>query len=203
MRLLGAHIGGVLSFEGASLENKGSRALSADGIHVDGGMFCCADDKQRFEASGEVRLLGAHIGGTVSFNGARLSNKETPALHADRLHVNQDMHCDAVDGQRFEASGELSLVQAHIVGALSFTGASLCNDKSTALRGDGLQIDGGMFCRADEGQRFEATGELRLVRARIAGEVNLQGASLSNNRRPALNADWLQVDGNMLCSRRQ
>jgi hypothetical protein len=40
VRLLGAKVGGQLSFDGASLRNPGGRALSADGLMVEQSMFC-------------------------------------------------------------------------------------------------------------------------------------------------------------------
>jgi len=68
VRLLGAHIAGQLSFDGAKLTNKDARALSADGLKVDQGMLC----QTGFVAQGEVRLSGAHIAGQLGFNGAKL-----------------------------------------------------------------------------------------------------------------------------------
>ena len=199
VNLLGAHVGGQLSFEGARLSNEGAPALSADGLQVDRGMFCRAVDGHPFEATGELRLAGAHVGGELSFEGARLSNENAPVLSADRLQVDQSMFCRAVDGQRFEATGELRLAGAHVAGQLSFEGARLSNEGAPALSADGLQVDQGMFCVAVDGQRFEATGELRLAGAHVAGQLSFEGARLSNEGAPALTADGLQVDQDMVC----
>ena len=38
-------------------------------------MFCQAADGQPFDASGELRLAGAHIGGQLSFTEARLRKR--------------------------------------------------------------------------------------------------------------------------------
>jgi hypothetical protein len=46
-------------------------------------MFC----REGFTAQGEVNLLGAHVGGTLAFNGAALTNPEGAALSADGLRV--------------------------------------------------------------------------------------------------------------------
>ena len=83
VRLLGAHIGGALDFNGAQLTNANGPALSADSLEIDQGMFCrVGEDGHPFSAEGEVRLLGAHIGGTLEFDGARLKNQKGPALNA-------------------------------------------------------------------------------------------------------------------------
>jgi hypothetical protein len=151
VRLPGAHIHGQLDLSAASLANAGGVALNADGITVDSDMFCRyerpedeGDDEEeeeeerfRFRATGEVRLLGAHIGGQLDFSGARLGNAAGYALLADRLTVEGDMFCryerpddeedEEQDEKRFRATGEVSLRGAHIGRQLSLRGAILAN----------------------------------------------------------------------------
>lgn len=43
-------------------------------------------------ATGEVSLLGAHVGGILDLSGAALANPNGTALTADRLTVDQDMY---------------------------------------------------------------------------------------------------------------
>jgi hypothetical protein len=50
-------------------------------------MYC----GQGFSATGEVRLVGAHIGGDLDCGGGSFSNSAGPALTADRLTVDGDM----------------------------------------------------------------------------------------------------------------
>jgi hypothetical protein len=64
-------------------------ALFADGLQVDGDMFC----GEGFVAEGEVRLPGAHIHGSLEFDEARLANEGASALNADGLEVDGDMFC--------------------------------------------------------------------------------------------------------------
>jgi hypothetical protein len=199
MRLLGAHIGGQLNFNGADLANDTGSALDADGLQVDGDMVCDAVRGQPFTAMGEVRLLGAHIGGQLSFDGAELASDSGPALHGDNLRVDQGMFCRAVGEHRFTATGEVNLVAAHIAGAVSFEGAELANDSGPALNGSGLRVDQGMFCRPVGEHRFTATGEVRLLAAHIGGQLSFAGAELANASGPALNAFDLQVDQGMYC----
>jgi adhesin HecA-like repeat protein len=97
VRLNGAHIGGQLSFRGASLTNPGGAALAADGLKVDGDMFCW----DGFTATGEVRLDGAHIGGQLDFTGAALTNPDgrvldLAAIRADELFLRPRQRPDGV-----------------------------------------------------------------------------------------------------------
>ena len=64
-------------------------ALVADGLKVDGGMYC----REGFAAQGEVRLPGAQLGVQLSFDGAKLSDEGGSALVADGLKVDGGMYC--------------------------------------------------------------------------------------------------------------
>ena len=95
VRLPGAHIGGHLECDGATLGNDSGPALDADGLQVGQDMFL----RGGFTATGSgedgaVRLLGAHIGGQLDCTGARLGNDSGPALSADSLQVDQGMFLD-------------------------------------------------------------------------------------------------------------
>ncbi len=75
VRLLGAKVGGQLSITGAklkSLEGEDGKvakaAFNADRIEVSGSMFC-----RGMETEGEVRLLGAKVGGQLSMREASLT----------------------------------------------------------------------------------------------------------------------------------
>jgi hypothetical protein len=196
--LVGANIGGRLSFEGATMANEGGAALSADGLQVHGPMFCRAAGKRRFIATGEIRLLGARIYGQLDLGGAELTNLTGPALSADGLKVDGGMFCRAAGEHPFTATGETRLVSAHI-GVVDFEGATLTNQGGPALTADGLKVDGGMFFRAAGEHPFTATGETRLVSAHIGGQLSFEGATLTNDGGAALSADALKVDGGMLC----
>src|ERR1035437_9464337 len=87
VRLLGAHIAGVLDLTGAKLRNKDGIALRADRIQVEGGVF----GREGFEVDGEVRLLDAHIAGQLALTGAKLRNPDGIALNAGRLHVDDSL----------------------------------------------------------------------------------------------------------------
>jgi adhesin HecA-like repeat protein len=184
--LFGAHIGGDLALNGATLTNPDGRALHADGLTVDQNMVC----REGFSAIGEVRLPGAHIGGQLSLSGATLANPDGYALSADGLTVDQDMVCR----EGFSAIGEVRLPGAHIGGALDLSGATLTNPDGDALSADRLTVDHHMLCR----QGFSATGQVHLLGAHIGGQLDLSGATLTNPDGRTLNLQELRAGGLLL-----
>lgn len=81
--LLGAHIGGQLLFNGATLTNPNGTALDADGLTVDQLMAC----RNGFRAEGQVILRGAHIASQLVFDGATLTNPNGRALNLQEVHA--------------------------------------------------------------------------------------------------------------------
>ncbi|WP_089006664.1 hypothetical protein [Micromonospora viridifaciens] len=179
-RLISAHIGGQLAFNGATLTNPNGVALYADGLTVDQSMFCSAG----FTATGEIRLAGAHIGSQLAFIDATLTNPDGYVLNADWLTVDQGMFCS--DG--FTATGEVNLLGAHIGSQLDFSGATLTNSDGYALNADRLTVDQDMFCS----DGFTTTGQVRLLGARIAGQLAFLDATLANPGGLALDLEGVE-----------
>lgn len=124
VNLGGAHIGGSLILDGATLNNPDGRALYADRLTVDQAMLC----QEGFSVHGAVHLEGAHIGGSLRLKGATLSNPGGYALFARRLTVDQNMAC-----QGFSVHGEADLDGARIGGGLLFEQATFTNPGGAAL----------------------------------------------------------------------
>ena len=194
VNLVGAQIGSNLEFIGATLNNRGGRALWADQLTVGQRMMCEAEEtideamiwRKPFTAHGEMNLLGAHIGSTLSFTGANLSNPDGFALTADHLTVTQSMVCR----DEFTAEGEVRLPNAHIGGNLEFNGATLTNLDGCALQADRLRVDESMLCR----DGFTAEGKVRLVGAHIGGQLQLDGATLITPEGPAISLNLETAD---------
>jgi hypothetical protein len=181
VNLIGAHIGGWLSFDGATLINPNQRALNVGGLKVEGGMHC----RKGFRAEGEVRLAGAHIGGTLDLEGATITNPNQRALSADGLKV--DGAFFARNG--FRAEGEVRLFGAHIGMQASFNGATLINTNREALNAERLMVDQHMLCR----NGFTAYGEVNLTSARIGGQLTFDRATFSNPNGKALRLQELEA----------
>jgi hypothetical protein len=200
VNLLGAHVGGTLHCEGASLRNDSGPALAAGSLQVDQDVLLTGD----FSATGSgdlgaIRLPGAHIGGQLHCTRAELNNDSGPALHADGLQVDQGMFLrDAFIATGSGDDGAVRLPGAHIGGQLHCTKAELNNDSGPALVADSLQVGQDMYLT----DGFWATGNsalptVSLAGAHIGGQLNCSGAELRNDSGPALWADGLQVDRDM------
>jgi len=191
--LTGTHIDGSLVCDGASLRNDCGPALFSDGLQVGLDMWC-----DRLTADGGV-VLGGHIGRLLSFAGAALNNRGGFALFSDGLRVDATMFCR----NGFTAQGQVRLPGARIGGRLYFDGAKLSNPGGRALVAQRLTVGQDMYCRAARGGReqeqpFAAEGTADLRGAHIGGHFVCDGAQLRNDSGPALYADSLQVDQDML-----
>lgn len=94
VRLLGAHIAGELSLQGATVGNTAGAAVGADGATIDGDAVFNGLRATGVGADGAVRLLGVHIAGQLSLQGATLGNTAGPALNADRATIGGGTYLD-------------------------------------------------------------------------------------------------------------
>jgi hypothetical protein len=161
-----------------------SRAISATGMTVSGGLFM-----DGVTVDGEVRLLAGRVGDVLDLGGAQLRNVNGIALLAARLAVGGPVFCR--DG--FTAEGQVVFRRAHISGFFDLSGARLSDPGGQAFFAPVLTVDSGLFCR--EGPVFR--GEVTLVDSRITGGLDLSGATLDNPGRTALSASGLTIDGPM------
>lgn len=199
VRLAGAHIGGQLGMNAATLNNRAGSALNADGMIVDAGAFF----HRGFTATGHgpdaaVRLAGAHIGGQLGMSGATLTNDAGPALNASRLIADRGaFFLDNFTATGHGADAAVRLSAAQIGGQLRMSGATLINNAGPALGADGLSVDSDVaFDAGFNATGYGELGALRLLGARVGGQLGMTGASLTNNAGPALSADDLAIISN-------
>jgi len=174
------------------------------GVRVHGARIKGTLDLTHVPAAVGIELRGCFFERAVLLVSARLpwltlAGSHLSALDCDGLHVDGDV----LLGDGFTATGQgdygaVRLLGAHIRGQLNFNGARLTNDAGPALIGDGLHVDGDVF-----GGGFIATGHgelgaVRLPGAHIIGQLNLNGAELTNQAGPALIGDGLHVDGGLV-----
>ncbi len=167
MRHLAADICTQLDYTGATLKNPESEekpegyAFVGDELSVKGDMFL-----NDVKATGEVRLVGAEIGGQFECNGARFENpssKENTAFMADGLFVKGNMVLNGVT-----VNGLLRLPGAHIGGQLDCTGAVFKNPRSEE------NPEGDAFIAQD----LKVNEELFLTMKTISGILNLRYAKV-------------------------
>jgi hypothetical protein len=194
VRLAGAHIGGNLECDGASLHNDSGSALNADSLQVAQGMFL----REGFAATGvgergAVRLTGARIGGSLLCERASLRNDSGPALNTYGLQVGQGVFLRS----GFIGAGErgaVRLIGVRIGGSLLCEGASLRNDSGPALNTYGLQV--GQSVYLSDGFTVTGGGDddvaVDLTGARMGGTLVFDPAHLEHAADPHRR---LAVDG--------
>lgn len=80
VRLLGAHVGGQLGLDRATITNTAGPALDADNLRTDSSLFMRDATITGAGDLGAIRLLGAHIGGQAVLQVSRLDNSSGPLL---------------------------------------------------------------------------------------------------------------------------
>ncbi|MEV4515690.1 hypothetical protein AB0K00_42900 [Dactylosporangium sp. NPDC049525] len=159
-------IGGVATFNGATLRNPGGVAMRLDRADVGGGVHLLGG----CQVEGELRLVGTRVGRILRLTGATLANPGGHALRADNCTVDGPIDCR--DG--FTATGEVSLLEARVAGPVFFEGARLDNPDGTSLRATGIVTGSLLHC----GDGFTATGRVTMRAARIGGRLSFHDAHL-------------------------
>jgi len=208
VRVAGALVTGVLDLEGArnprdvgllqcrfdsvpnfrstridtlNLSGSALPGLNADRLQAEGSVILVG-----VEATGEIRLGGAKLGGDLGCEGARFTAGDSGrALFADGLLAEGGVFLRGV-----EATGEIRLGGAKLGGDLDCEGAKFeAGESGFALFADGLQAEGNVFLRG-----AEATGEIRLSGAKLGGDLSCGGAKFeAGEGGRALNAGGAEI----------
>lgn len=169
----------------ASLTLSGSQIpmLKADGLVCDGSVFL----SNGITANGEIRLLGAQIGGELSCGGAYLNGKDGYALSADSAIIKGSVFLN----KDFNAVGKICLPGTRIGGDLDCGGANIHVEDGVALAADGAAIKGAVHLN----KGFTADGMVRLVGVQIGGILSFRDAKIGGKSNNALVADGMVVKG--------
>jgi hypothetical protein len=211
VRLKGAKVTGDLRLDGVTIINTSGPALAADLVSVQGDLTMTgtgrpalgtpADDKAAGEqppnlpnargAAGwpAVQLRGASITGQLSLTGATVVS----------------------DGRRGGTvstdSGAVCLSGATISGDLKLKDATLQSEIGPALLAEYLVVKGDAFrCEETKAAAYGAfracgqgeRGAVCLAGANISGQLTMRGAILTGHAGPALVADSVTVNGDMI-----
>ena len=178
-------------FRGASVAG----GLFLSGSQVPGftgdGMTCSGDLvlRDKFSSVGEVRLLGARIGGNLECDNAAFNGKDDAALSADGAEIKGDVFL----GGGFSTTGTVRLLGARIGGNLECNGATFDGKDGDALSADRAEIQGSVFLL----NGFSATGKVCLPGARIGGNLHCTGAKFIG-KNGGLSADGIDITGGLI-----
>ncbi|MEU4746646.1 hypothetical protein AB0G02_40170 [Actinosynnema sp. NPDC023658] len=128
IRLLNAHIRGVVSLDGAEITNDSGPAVFADGLRTDSTLFLNRATMSGVGEKGAVCLLSAHIGGPAELRHTKITNHSGPALHADRLRTDSTLFLNGATIRGAHKHGALRLPGAHIGGQLNMVDTQVVND---------------------------------------------------------------------------
>ncbi|MGP3988872.1 oxidoreductase [Streptomyces sp. 3N207] len=125
-----------------------------------------------FEES--VDLFGASTR-SIAIVGSRVPGMEAGSIHLEgRLDLRRS-RLEGGSASPFHRSiTALSLINAHVSGAVNLNGAEIIAPEEWAVSAGGLVAEGGVYCK----DGFVAHGELRLMGAQLPGGLHMQGALL-------------------------
>src|SRR6266849_2339871 len=141
--------------------------LIADGIRVRGNLNL----RGAFRADGEVRLVGADIGGSLDCSGGKFVKPDGYTLVASRVKVAGAVFLN--DG--FSAEGEVNVAGADIGSNLECRRGKFVRPDGKALNADGAKVAGDFFLV----NGFSAEGEVRLLGADIGGDLAVTNAEFA------------------------
>lgn len=206
--LVGMEIGGNLECNQGEFINKDKVALNANGLRVRGDVFLCegfwgkgqAVQAAGFRAEGEVKFVGAKIGGSLECRGGEFLNPNGPALQGKGIRVDGCILLH--DG--FKSVGSVNLVGAIVGGNLECNCGKFINSGNTSLDAERISVKGNVFLCADswgddklEEVYFLSEGEVKFIRAEIGGSFDCTGGHFSNDNKCALNAMHSEIYGNI------
>lgn len=182
----------------ADLTDLASCALDIDRATVGGGVYLT-----EVYARGEVRMYGARIGGALTMlqttlNGSRDRDGDCVSLTADGIQV-----ADDITFKDLAASGEIRLLEARIGGGLLMKGATVTGEKNQAGIAKAISMDRGSVVGDTTCHDLVATGEIRLLSAKLGGTLDLRGASLKaisdgDDETAALSVAGIEVMGDVI-----
>ncbi|MFL6856887.1 MAG: hypothetical protein ACJ8EB_03145 [Allosphingosinicella sp.] len=179
---------GQTSFELLSLSGTRLKGgLLGDRLHCEGSFFM----NDGFHASGEVRLLGANIGGNLDCRAGLFENPSGDALSCDGSVIS-----GSIIAAGCHAKGNVRLHAVTIGGDLDVRGGLLETPGRHALSGDGANVSGSIYLS----QGFRAVGQVRLVAAVSGGDVDLTNGRFEHSKDVALDCDRLHVRGRLFLS---
>ncbi|MEV6302364.1 hypothetical protein AB0M02_23315 [Actinoplanes sp. NPDC051861] len=189
--LSGGRVGGV-QCDDARLSTTSGLVLNGNGLRADQGLFLRNSTITSADEAASIYLMGAHLA-NLDADGARLSNSAGPVLNANELRVEHGLF---LRGCEATGAGELAtihLLGAHL-GSLECDNTQLANTNGPALNANVLRVEQSVFLR----HGFAATGVGPLGAVRLASahfrRLECDGATLSNDAGPAVDADLLRVD---------
>ncbi|GAA1287721.1 hypothetical protein [Saccharothrix xinjiangensis] len=173
------------------------------GVQLSGARVVGALDLDFVQSPVRLRLADCEITEIVTARSARLSaldldGSRLPAFHADRLRVDGNAFLRGVVANTDHPQGAVRLTGAHIAGNFEANGAVLTCTRGPAFMADGLHVDLSVFLRRGfTAHSDDHHGTVRLIAARVDGDLDLNHSTITNSAASAVSARGAQVGGNV------
>ena len=186
VRFAGAEISGQLSANGARLKNQNGNCLAFDGAVIKSDVAFVTSKHHRFDAEGEVRFLGAQVGGTFDASGARLKNENGDCLSFDGAVIKGDVFFDMANECCFESAGTVHLLGAQIDGSIFITG-TITRSRINALRNYREKTENALYAYGSiikgsivfhETYDMDANRNRNTIKPNINGKVDFRNAKI-------------------------
>ncbi len=207
MALKSVHVKGALTFEGfstcrckdcATINEKSQgvhavtfstvppsrAAIDLEQADIEGDLNVRKVEDVPLSIDGTVKLSYAKVGGSVSFGGAFIAQRDgSPAIRADGIKITGDFELSPTNSTVSticKLIGSLQLIGSQIGGQLQISGAEI-DGGPEALVADGAEIGSDVFVSvsSDSAHRSLLTGIVRFSGATIGGQLGFLGSLIS------------------------
>ena len=168
------------------LESSVVLSINATGASFDGFLGIVGSQIQR-----SLFLGHARIDRSLALSGSRVLGNSGIAVIADQMRVGGDVSLD----EALHCTGIVRMLGVRIGGSLKCAGGVFENPDGVALAADAAVVGAGAFLGkvTDSTDRFLAAGTVRLVGARIGGQLNCTGGRFFTPGGEALSLDGAEV----------
>ena len=197
------HVKGALTLDRISIDNASGTAFRAINGRVDLGLSVDGDSSFRGRGpAGTIRIIGARIGGQAVFYKATIVNERGPAFVGSGLHVKGGFF---LRWTHFEASSQeqaVDLKGLHCEANLDIQRVAIISHLGCGLAMDQAQIGGSLTARRFGISARGNSGALRMVGARITGQLSLTTCRFSNQDGPCVVGDGIEVSDDLAIAAR-
>lgn len=141
----------------------------------------------------DLDLSGSCFDGVRNYE-SELSDVGSCAIHLKHARIGGKLDLSSTAANRFKSTGTVYLDGAHVDGDVLFAGAMLDGRDAPALSARSAVIGSNVKLRSTDAYRFEANGEVIFVASQITGDLDCEGARLSNPGGRALHCEDLHVE---------
>ncbi len=170
-----SEIGGRLLCVGTRIDGLGGRAIQADRVRAGGAVRLI----HQFRAIGEVRLMGARLGGSLDLTGAHIESPDGPALDfADATVEGSVFLIEDGDGNRPLIRGRLDMTSTRISGRFLIRNATI--ETRPGRPAGSIYAAAPVLDAALNASRLSVGAELTLTgRSEVTGGIDMSMSDMS------------------------